>query len=85
MVKYFGSFVAGLAIGFGFLAMSSCVEKKSLVEGLDAGTVQVVESGGSMTAGVPTISSLPAAVSEVAPVPVAPPVLDGGVSVPETK
>ena len=82
MVKYFASFVGGLVVGFAFLAMSSCVEKKSVMEGFDAGVVQPVESGGTMAVGVPTISSVPAPLSEVAPMPI---VLDGGVNEPEKK
>ena len=68
MVKYVGSFVGGILVGFAFLAMSSCVEKKPVTESLDAGSVEVVESGGTMTTGVPTISSVPTPAPEAMPV-----------------
>lgn len=63
MVKYFGSFVGGIVVGFAFLAMSSCTEKKSTVEPVDAGAVV-----GTMEVGVPTVT--------VAPTPVNPQITD---------
>lgn len=58
MKRYLMSAVVGVAAGVVFLAVSSCVEKKSVVEGFDGGTAV-----GTMEVGQPTISSVPAPVN----------------------
>lgn len=58
MVKYVGSFIGGILVGFAFLAMSSCAEKKVAVDVVDAGSVV-----GTMEVGTPTVTVAPAPVN----------------------
>lgn len=54
MKRYLMSAVVGMAAGLLFLAGSSCVSKKSVVEGVDGGTTV-----GVMEVGQPTIQAVP--------------------------